>query len=795
MDNQMIQNIARQIIAEAKQSRSHYNATGNYFDKVKANMYTIFECYANGIIDWELSNIKLQSVIKEYVNLYPKENRKAEIKIMREEYKRMKTEYKPALDAYKVVAEQKMTSSLVTKQKLDESTAQHHSNVFYNGRNLTEADLKDISTLKTWKRVMEAYPNLTAKDEDCVRMLTIFENTYNTRDFEFNPRAGHRDQPDHPENRGLTPGQAPRASLRPKLRPKNLAPMSSPRPQARPANLQMRNDINKAVQQAVGEGDSPHKKGTAKYKAHMAAMHAEGYKVMPPMDPKYVERSGLEGPFTTLSGKVVYYDPKEGSYYDPDTDMYMSYDEFQQYDNDYSGMKDERDEVKEAQIDKMKFVSKGFSNRKEAERQNDQLVGSGKASQKSYVYKHKDNKFYVVDMKDERDKVKENPTTRPNNRPTVPADAEADELLGRIANHQQNVDHFLKVSNTALNHPVAVGLRNRRVKEDEVSEEMNDAEIDAFHRALDNLVHKHLGHSSDEKDDIDESEERPYVAVHAKKGKTEVTGSSSYDAAKKAAAKWKLKSTAGIDVYLSDVKHTPTESAMESESQFDGHDIMSEDPPNGIDFDYANLSKVNWDQYSEEDIKTFYSIVDNLSFESGYYNDGEFDDSHFNALQWLEKNVMNKTEVSNAVKETLSPEEKRLVNQMYNKDGTLTDIGRQVMNHGKKKDSKKTDESTASGLTQSVMARAIEEMTSAGAIASVAAPMGKMKRRKDSIFADKESKQTAISEAQFDEAAGEKDACYHKVKSRYKVWPSAYASGALVKCRKVGAANWGNSKK
>lgn len=36
-----------------------------------------------------------------------------------------------------------------------------------------------------------------------------------------------------------------------------------------------------------------------------------------------------------------------------------------------------------------------------------------------------------------------------------------------------------------------------------------------------------------------------------------------------------------------------------------------------------------------------------------------------------------------------------------------------------------------------------------------------------------------------------KDACYHKVKSRYSVWPSAYASGALVKCRKVGAKNWG----
>ena len=39
------------------------------------------------------------------------------------------------------------------------------------------------------------------------------------------------------------------------------------------------------------------------------------------------------------------------------------------------------------------------------------------------------------------------------------------------------------------------------------------------------------------------------------------------------------------------------------------------------------------------------------------------------------------------------------------------------------------------------------------------------------------------------------DACAKKVKARYKVWPSAYASGAVAKCRKVGAANWGNSTK
>tara|TARA_A100001015_G_C14860860_1_gene660304 strand:- start:267 stop:677 length:411 start_codon:yes stop_codon:yes gene_type:complete len=44
-------------------------------------------------------------------------------------------------------------------------------------------------------------------------------------------------------------------------------------------------------------------------------------------------------------------------------------------------------------------------------------------------------------------------------------------------------------------------------------------------------------------------------------------------------------------------------------------------------------------------------------------------------------------------------------------------------------------------------------------------------------------------------SSGKKDACYYKVKARYSVWPSAYASGALVKCRRVGAKNWGNKSK
>ena len=44
------------------------------------------------------------------------------------------------------------------------------------------------------------------------------------------------------------------------------------------------------------------------------------------------------------------------------------------------------------------------------------------------------------------------------------------------------------------------------------------------------------------------------------------------------------------------------------------------------------------------------------------------------------------------------------------------------------------------------------------------------------------------------ESEGKKDACYHKVKASAAKWPSAYASGRLVQCRKKGAANYGNSK-
>ena len=53
--------------------------------------------------------------------------------------------------------------------------------------------------------------------------------------------------------------------------------------------------------------------------------------VVPSIDrERYTDLSdeGLEGPFRMKNGQVLYYDPKEGKYYDRDTDMYVDYDDY-----------------------------------------------------------------------------------------------------------------------------------------------------------------------------------------------------------------------------------------------------------------------------------------------------------------------------------------------------------------------------------------------------------------------------------------------------------------------------------
>ena len=52
-----------------------------------------------------------------------------------------------------------------------------------------------------------------------------------------------------------------------------------------------------------------------------------GYAVLGERDAKWQPRKGLEGPFFYANGRVLYYDPKEGQYYDSLTDLYVEQDE------------------------------------------------------------------------------------------------------------------------------------------------------------------------------------------------------------------------------------------------------------------------------------------------------------------------------------------------------------------------------------------------------------------------------------------------------------------------------------
>ena len=259
----------------------------------------------------------------------------------------------------------------------------------------------------------------------------------------------------------------------------------------------------------------------------------EGYKVLPGIDKeKYQSRDGLEGPFSTLSGKVVYYDPKEGKYYDPDTDMYMSYEEFKNLDNDYSNMKTE---------EKGGSVARGRA--ESVKNIDDILVKMG-------------------------------------------ADAPSDIIA--------DIMHWIDA------HP---------------GENLQD------------LIKQGEGYY---KDELDESASK-----------------------------------------IDEGYETTIISALQDEGieGFFNKGILY------IDGDDSEIEK------AKEVADSVVKIAPEIQSDKEYYQ-----------MEGVERPV-------------------------------------------------------------------------------------------------------ALTEEQFDEAAGEKDACYHKVKSRYKVWPSAYASGALVKCRKVGAANWGNSKK
>ena len=304
----------------------------------------------------------------------------------------------------------------------------------------------------------------------------------------------------------------------------------------------------------------------------------EGYKVMPPMDTdKYPEMPGLEGPFTLMSGKVVYYDPKEGAYYDKDTDMYMTYDEFQQHDNDYSNMKDERDDVKE--VDKSAIdaaVAQAMSGAPQSSPRpkarpkrmprpkarptinigSDPVTGSTRGIDPRDNYSPEDLKRLLM----------QSATVRRDGKTLSKSEIAKLQRQGVLMKEDEEEGMIVYVGDQKFEYSDYTLEDAMRIV-DEYADEMEGEPYEvynadgklvasgtmrsgAFHEP--GIEEGTYGKKKKKKkyEAVAEGEEKPYICVHAKKGKHECRAESSYAAAKKAAEHWGLKSTSGIDAHL-----------------------------------------------------------------------------------------------------------------------------------------------------------------------------------------------------------------------------------------------------
>jgi len=134
---------------------------------------------------------------------------------------------------------------------------------------------------------------------------------------------------------------------------------------------------------------------------------------------------------------------------------------------------------------------------------------------------------------------------------------------------QESVEEVYENKASVKHVDKLLSLAPQRTPGDIIADIMHWAE--ANNMDIDDIVKQGKMYYNDDKfmrgDDIDEevteAEERDYICVHAKKGKYECSGTSSYAAAKKAAEHWGLKSTAGIDAHLADEEKTATENIEE----------------------------------------------------------------------------------------------------------------------------------------------------------------------------------------------------------------------------------------
>ena len=113
-----------------------------------------------------------------------------------------------------------------------------------------------------------------------------------------------------------------------------------------------------------------------------------------------------------------------------------------------------------------------------------------------------------------------------------------------------------------------------------------------------------------------EQKERPYICVHADKGKHETHAVSSYDAAKNAAEHWGLKSTSGIDAHLAEGNDEHTGSGRKMQ-------VTQADKDNNTEA---------WKRFKAGDPR--YEWKDMILSKREGYNDDEWSDEEKDKLEY-----------------------------------------------------------------------------------------------------------------------------------------------------------------
>ena len=354
----------------------------------------------------------------------------------------------------------------------------------------------------------------------------------------------------------------------------------------------------------------------------------EGFSILPSIDrERYQERDGLEGPFQTKSGKVVYYDPKEGRYYDPDTDMYLSHEEWEALDEEFLneflpaigaalatgarmaapaagrllGRLFGRGKTPGTSLAKPKPKAPAPKPKSTMSRTSKSRGASGGRGRKQWMAggggdDSSDGGTGFVDGYRTGSAISSSAEPKGTMIPEVSADPAI-------------VAKFAKVSPSQRSYYVMKWAEENGISTDDAMVMAGYEKGDYMGAGAYNW--RYVGES------VNEAEEKNYVCVHAKKGKHECKATSSYGAAKKAAEHWGMKSTAGIDAHLADKEKTATESVKTNERKMTGNEKTKEKKLKKK-YDDSGMKKDMKDRYGDEEgMKVYYATLRKKAMTKG----------------------------------------------------------------------------------------------------------------------------------------------------------------------------------